>query len=81
MPVMNGVEATQILRQHGVLLPIIAVTGKSVSFPLPNCKGIASPPASGNCTALRLMSVFDDSALPFPCLCVFSFSSVPSLRM
>jgi len=31
MPVMNGVEATQILRQHGVLLPIIAVTGNALA--------------------------------------------------
>lgn len=27
MPVMNGVVATQILRKHGVNLPIVAVTG------------------------------------------------------
>ena len=31
MPVLNGVEATQILRQHGVLIPICAVTGNAVS--------------------------------------------------
>lgn len=31
MPVMNGVEATQILRSHGVLIPIIAVTGNALA--------------------------------------------------
>ena len=31
MPVMNGVVATQILRSHGINLPIVAVTGNALS--------------------------------------------------
>jgi CheY-like chemotaxis protein len=31
MPVMNGVVATQILRAHGISLPIVAVTGNALT--------------------------------------------------
>lgn len=31
MPVMNGVVATQILRSHGISIPIVAVTGNALT--------------------------------------------------
>lgn len=30
MPIMNGVVATQILRSHGISVPIVAVTGNAL---------------------------------------------------
>jgi len=48
---MNGVEATQILRAHGVLLPIIAVTGNALAedvnaFIAAGCNHVLTKPTS-----------------------------------
>ena len=31
MPVMNGIQATLLLRRHGISIPIVAVTGNALA--------------------------------------------------